>query len=94
MDDLLDLGTLKHGTFSLVKETFDIIGVVQLITMIFGPQAKQKSVEFKATVNGVEVGESLLTTEQLPKVPRLIGDERRLKQVLMNLVRNALKFTE
>lgn len=39
VDDLLDLGMLKHGTFSLVRESFDITTVVKLIMMIFGPQA-------------------------------------------------------
>ena len=35
--DLLDLGMLKNGTFTLVKDSFDITGVVKLIMMMFGP---------------------------------------------------------
>ena len=35
--DLLDLGMLKNGTFTLVKHSFDITSVVKLIMMMFGP---------------------------------------------------------
>ena len=39
VDDLLDLGMLKSGTFSLARKAFDVTGLVSLVSMIFTPQA-------------------------------------------------------
>ena len=94
IDDLLDLGMLKSGTFSLKAESFDILSVVRLILKIFGPQAKAKNVKMRATVQQVEVYDSELASDELPQLPKLIGDERRIKQIMINLIRNALKFTQ
>ena len=94
IDDLLDLGMLKSGTFSLRKESFDIIGVVKLMMMIFSPQAKAKNVRMRATVQNIEVNDSQLSTKLTSSIPNLVGDERRIKQIMINLIRNALKFTE
>ena len=92
VDDLLDLGMLKSGTFSLARKAFDITGVVSLVNMIFAPQAQQKGVKFKTQVQGVDISD--LHYSELPSlIPKLVGDERRVKQILMNLVRNAIKFT-
>ena len=61
---------------------------------IFSPQAKAKKVKMRAIVQHVEVKESDLPADIMPKIPNLIGDERRIKQIMINLIRNAFKFTK
>ena len=63
IDDLLDLGMIKSGTFSLKEEQFDILSVVKLILKIFSPQAKAKNVKMRATVQQVEVYDSELFSD-------------------------------
>lgn len=63
IDDLLDLGMIKSGTFSLKEEQFDILRVVKLILKIFSPQAKAKNVKMRATVQQVEVYDSELFSD-------------------------------
>ena len=87
--DLLDLRQLKEGFFSLTNAPFNLYNNLQNIFTIFAPQLSRKGVQFNVQVQGQSVNGPVDTT----KLPMLIGDERRLKQVIINLVRNAIKFT-
>ena len=95
--DLLDLRQLKYGVFSLVNEPFDVMTVIRNICAIFAPQALAKNITLQAFVQGnlVEKSDDSLfcLNQSEPVVSMVMGDERRFKQVMINLVRNALKFT-
>jgi signal transduction histidine kinase/ActR/RegA family two-component response regulator len=81
MNDILDLSQLEAGKFALREAAFDMVEVVASVTELFRPQA---------------VARGLTLDSRLPpgEVPQLLGDGGRIRQVLMNLVGNAVKFTE
>lgn len=76
---LLDLSKLESGTMSLRKSEIDIVPVIQDVAQTLAPAARKKSVEISVS------GESGL--------PTIWADAERLRQVLLNLCENALKFT-
>jgi signal transduction histidine kinase/DNA-binding response OmpR family regulator/HPt (histidine-containing phosphotransfer) domain-containing protein len=81
LNDILDLSKIEAGMLELERVDFDLCEVVEDIIGLLGPGARDK---------GLALG-SVVT----PEVPRrLVGDPRRLCQVLTNLVGNAIKFTE
>jgi signal transduction histidine kinase len=75
---LLDLGKLESGTMRMVVRPVRIESVLAEVVSTLAPTARRKSV-------GLE-----LDAPALPEVP---GDPERLRQVFLNLVENALKFT-
>ncbi len=81
IDDILDLSKLEAREMHLEKLDFDPVSSVEAVADLLAPQANAK---------GIEVF-TLLDTN-LPVVLR--GDPTRLRQVIMNLVGNAIKFTE
>ena len=81
IDDILDFSKIESGRFELAPAPFDVRTLVQGTIAIIAPRATQKDVEVRAVIADAVPAE-------------VIGDANRLRQVLMNLVGNAVKFTE
>jgi signal transduction histidine kinase len=80
INDVLDLSKIEAGQLVLDLNDYSLQGVTQTVYSVVEPLAADKKLAFK-----VEVTSDL---------PRGRGDERRLTQVLLNLVGNAIKFTD
>jgi signal transduction histidine kinase/ligand-binding sensor domain-containing protein/CheY-like chemotaxis protein len=81
INDILDLSKIEAGKLELQYEPVSVARVVDEIQKVFSIKAGEKGIK--------------LLTEIDPKLPRgLMLDEVRLRQVLFNVVGNALKFTE
>ena len=80
INDVLDISKIEAGQLELSPETFDPRGSVEKLVDLVSPMAAQKGVAVRLDVDE-DVG--ALTT-----------DQRRFEQVLLNLVNNAVKFTE
>jgi signal transduction histidine kinase len=79
INDLLDLAKIEAGRFELSLSYFELSTFLQAIGEMIRLQVEQKGLNFE------------LATEYLPTA--VIGDEKRLRQVLINLLGNAVKFT-
>lgn len=81
INDILDISKVEAGKLELVPEDVPVRRVVEGLARTFEPLARQKSLEFKITVD--------------PGVPAsLHTDRQRMEQILKNLLSNAVKFTE
>ena len=81
INDLLDYSKIEAGKLELEEAPFDPQVLLQNVAELLSPRAAQKGVEIATFVH--------------PNVPaRLIGDEARIRQVLLNLAGNGVKFTE
>ena len=81
INDILDLAKIESGRMELEKRPFSLEESLEEIQALFSTIANQKSLYFYTYLH--------------PHVPpSIIGDETRLRQVIVNLVNNALKFTE
>jgi signal transduction histidine kinase/CheY-like chemotaxis protein/HPt (histidine-containing phosphotransfer) domain-containing protein len=81
INDILDLSKIEAGKMRLESIPFETRKLREGLKQLFAPLAARKSLDLR-----VEAG---------PNVPaRLIGDPVRIKQVLTNLLGNAIKFTE
>ncbi len=81
IEDLLDFSRLEAGRMAFRQEPFDVRGCVQTTVQAFSPEAQRKGLRLALEID--------------PGVPGiLVGDADRLRQVLFNLVDNAIKFTE
>lgn len=81
-EDILDLAKMQSGTFTLNEELFTIGSLVSEIEYIFDFQCARKNLYFRVDAD-----------EQMRRLS-FNSDSGRLKQVLMNLISNAFKFTE
>ncbi len=81
VNDVLDLSKIEAGQIDLHVEATDLSAIVDDAVSLFRPAAKEKLID--------------LRVEFLGRLPRLINvDAIRFKQILVNLVSNAIKFTE
>ncbi|MFM2004367.1 MAG: hypothetical protein RLZZ09_22, partial [Pseudomonadota bacterium] len=81
INDILDFSKIEAGQLSVEQRPFKLAELLGHIDSLMGPVAKGKNL-------------SLRLEENAPVAGRLSGDALRIEQVLMNLVGNALKFTE
>jgi len=81
LSDILDLSRIEAGKLVLDEVEFEMKHQKESVTDLFAVNARQKGLSLEFFIEA-----------SIP--PKLIGDEARLRQVLFNLVGNALKFTE
>ncbi len=81
IDELLDLSKIEAGKVTLRDDPLDLQVCVQHVVELLATRAHKKGLELAWTID------KRLT------VP-LVGDEVRLRQILLNLISNAIKFTE
>jgi two-component system sensor histidine kinase RpfC len=80
LNDILDFSKIESGALSLEKREFDLHSLISFVVNTYKPAAERKGLLFHSFIS--------------PVIPfKLIGDEIRLRQVIMNLVSNANKFT-
>jgi two-component system, sensor histidine kinase and response regulator len=81
INSILDLARIESGRLQIEKTEFDLSDLIDQTISTFGVSAHGKGLELAARI--------------APGVPdRLIGDPLRLRQILVNLLGNAIKFTE
>jgi signal transduction histidine kinase/ligand-binding sensor domain-containing protein/CheY-like chemotaxis protein/HPt (histidine-containing phosphotransfer) domain-containing protein len=81
LNDILDLSKVEAGKLSLEATPFDLAALVEETVQLFAPQAEAKHLE--------------LIVSPAPELDRLVvGDALRMQQILLNLLGNAIKFTE
>lgn len=81
VNDVLDLSRLDAGAMRLEHQAFDVVALVHGVARHFAADAWTKGLELQVDANGVTH-------------PALVGDPGRIRQVLSNLVANAVKFTD
>ncbi|MEL7000238.1 MAG: PAS-domain containing protein [Pseudomonadota bacterium] len=81
IDDILDLSRIDAETFQVVQDRFEISDVIRECVALIGPSAEEKGLE-------------LICLDDASVVPALSGDMVRIKQILLNLLTNSVKFTD
>ncbi len=81
IDEVLDFSKIEAGKIELRPAPFEIADAAQSVIELLAPRARDKGLE--------------ICWLPYPDLPRtVIGDEMRVRQILMNLLGNAIKFTE
>ena len=80
VNDILDFSKIEAGMVRIEEIRFNLSGLLQSVVTMFFVQAKEKHVHLELTIS-----------ENVP--PLIMGDPTRLTQILINLIGNALKFT-
>ncbi len=81
INDILDFSKIESGRMDLERRPFHLIESVEDVLDLFSSRAAERGIEL-----------AVQFADSLPSV--IVGDQVRLRQVLVNLVGNALKFTE
>lgn len=80
LNDILDLAKIDAGKLELLKEPFDLRKCVEEAVDVLAPEAGEKKIELTCIID-----------HEIPAM--FLGDAMRLRQVLVNLISNAVKFT-
>jgi len=79
INDVLDISKIEAGELSVARAPFDLAASIGKVGGIVRPLAEKKGLSLDVTV--------------APDVGRMTGDSRRVEQILLNLLGNAIKFT-
>ncbi len=81
LDEILDASKIEAGRLEIDERPFDLVETVEAVCELMAPRAHAKNVE--------------IATYVAPNLPgEVVGDRNRLRQILLNLVGNAVKFTD
>jgi PAS domain S-box-containing protein len=80
INDVLDISKIEAGQLEILKLPFDMRQIIESVLRVIQPLAQKKNLQLVTSI-GVKVG-------------TVNNDRRRVEQVLINLVNNAIKFTE
>jgi PAS domain S-box-containing protein len=81
IEEILDFSKIESGALDLEQDEVDVRAVTEAVIELLAPRAHAKGIEIVGTI--------------APETPLLVrGDDVRLRQILTNLVGNAIKFTE
>jgi len=81
VNDILDFSKLEAGKMEIVPEEYQVAGMVRDLINLISPRAKAKDLPINLDID--------------PKLPsKLYGDDVRIKQVITNLLTNAVKYSE
>jgi len=80
INDILDLAKVEAGKLELNEERFNLGEVVSRCIRVVAPRADQ---------GGLRLSENIPSD-----LPMVFGDERKIKQIIINLIGNSVKFTE
>ena len=81
INDILDFSKIESGKMELVNDSYQLAHMISDVASMINARLQTKPVTFKTDIDG-----------DIPN--RLFGDEVRVKQILINLLGNALKFTQ
>ena len=81
INDILDFSKIDAGKLEIEEIDFDLHETVEDMAILLGTQAQKKQIELLSLIE-----------EDLPR--GLVGDPKRLQQMIMNFMSNAIKFTE
>ena len=81
INDILDLSRIEAGKMNIEKDIINLRGIILSVENILKPKAEEKGLKFTTHVS-VKIKD------------RLFADEVRIRQILINIVGNAIKFTE
>jgi signal transduction histidine kinase len=79
INDILDVAKAETGRLELIEESVDIASELRLTDRLFAEQVAEAGVALVIDVPDV--------------LPRLLADRRKIRQILLNLISNAIKFT-
>lgn len=79
IDDLLDVAKIERGKMEITPQKIEAIPIIREIAILFKPQVETKGIKLIEDIS--------------PDLPLIFADPERIKQVLTNLISNAVKFT-
>jgi signal transduction histidine kinase/CheY-like chemotaxis protein len=81
INDILDLSKIESGNYEILPVEYDLASVLNDVLNMTRHRAQKKDLEY-----------NLIVSEKIPS--RLYGDEIRIRQILLNIINNAIKYTE